>query len=117
TRRFVNEYVDVEVSYALVEERESFAWQALADGWATPALIFHGMRDESVPYAHSVELVDRAACADVELRLLRGGDHRLTAYQEHIAGEACRFFAAKLPAPLSGRMVPEAVARNEGEQP
>jgi len=96
TRRFVNDYVDVELSYALAEERERFRWQDLADGWRVPALIFHGMRDESVPYAHSVELADRAACDDIELRLLRGGDHRLSAYKDQIADEACRFFASSL---------------------
>jgi pimeloyl-ACP methyl ester carboxylesterase len=96
TRRFVNEYVDVELSYALAEERERFRWQDLADGWRVPALIFHGMRDASVPYAHSVELADRAACADIELRLLRGGDHRLSAYKDQLADEACRFFASSL---------------------
>jgi alpha-beta hydrolase superfamily lysophospholipase len=95
-RRFVNEYVDVELSYALVEEHDRFRWQALADGWRVPALIVHGMRDASVPYAHSVELVDRAACEAIELRLLRGGDHRLTAHKERLADEACRFFASFL---------------------
>jgi alpha-beta hydrolase superfamily lysophospholipase len=94
--RFVNPYLNVELSYALVEERDRFRWQNLADAWQVPALIFHGMRDDSVPYAHSVELADRAASAEVELRLLRDGDHRLTAHKERIADEACRFFASFL---------------------
>jgi uncharacterized protein len=94
--RFVNQHLDVELSYTLLEERDRFRWQDLAAGWRVPALIFHGMRDESVPYAHSVELADRAACHDIELRLLRGGDHRLGAYKDRIADEACRFFASSL---------------------
>jgi hypothetical protein len=35
----------------------------------------------------------RTACTDVELRLLKDGDHRLLAFKAERADAACEFFA------------------------
>jgi pimeloyl-ACP methyl ester carboxylesterase len=93
--RLSNQWLDVELGYALMEERERFAAEALAAGWATPLLIFHGMRDEAVPYEDSLDFVRRVSFPDVELRLLKDGDHRLLALKEEMAESACRFFARR----------------------
>jgi pimeloyl-ACP methyl ester carboxylesterase len=90
-RRVRNEWVDVEVGYQLVEERESFAPDDLARRWRTPTLIFHGLADDVVPAADSLAFVEATPYPDVELRLLKAGDHRLTAVKDEIAVEACRF--------------------------
>jgi alpha-beta hydrolase superfamily lysophospholipase len=96
--RVCNEWLDVEVGYGLMEERGQFAAERLAAGWATPLLVFHGMRDETVPYRDSLEFVERCAYPGIEVRLYRAGDHRLLAYKDEMAEEACRFFAPHWPA-------------------
>jgi alpha-beta hydrolase superfamily lysophospholipase len=93
--RVKNEWLDVEVGYGLMEERDAFTPGRLAAGWATPVLIFHGMCDDTVPYADSVAFAEATACPDVELRLYRRGDHRLLDYKEEMAEAACAFFARR----------------------
>jgi alpha-beta hydrolase superfamily lysophospholipase len=88
-----NEWVDVEIGYGLVEERDPFTPERPAAGWHTPALIFHGCRDDAVPVEDSLSFLRRVDYPDVELRLFKSGDHRLTAYKDEIAAEAGRFFA------------------------
>jgi pimeloyl-ACP methyl ester carboxylesterase len=91
--RFSNQWLDVELDIELIEESDSFDPDTLAERWRTPALIFHGMQDESVPWFDTLALVENAAFKDIELRLLGNGDHRLQAYRDEMAEEACRFFA------------------------
>jgi hypothetical protein len=51
------------------------------------------MKDDVVPYMDSLAFVERAAHPHLELRLFKGGDHRLLAYKEEMAEAACEFFA------------------------
>ena len=44
-----------------------------------PVRILQGMRDPDVPWRHSLALVDLLAGPDVELTLIKEGDHRLSA--------------------------------------
>jgi pimeloyl-ACP methyl ester carboxylesterase len=44
-----------------------------------PVRTLQGMRDPDVPWRHALALVDLLAGADVELTLIKGGDHRLSA--------------------------------------
>src|SRR6476646_9710980 len=44
-----------------------------------PVRILQGMRDPDVPWRHAVALVDLLDGADVELTLIKDGDHRLSA--------------------------------------
>src|SRR5262249_58547348 len=103
-----NQWLDVEVGYGLLEERDAFDPAQLAARWRSPALIFHGSEDDTVPVQGSREFVRAAACPDVELRVIEGGDHRLHGWKEEMAEGACRFFApfwpdAGAPAPAPGR--------------
>jgi pimeloyl-ACP methyl ester carboxylesterase len=91
--RVTNEWVDTEIGYGLVEERDQFRPADLAGQWNAPALLFHGLLDDVVPAADSLDFLRNAAYPAVELRLFRDGDHRLTAYKDEIAAEAGRFFA------------------------
>jgi alpha-beta hydrolase superfamily lysophospholipase len=94
--RVTNDWVDAEVGYGLVEERDRFDPADLARRWATPALIFHGCGDDVVPAADSLAFLNGVTYPDVELRLLKAGDHRLTAYKDEIAAESGRFFEQHL---------------------
>ncbi|MDB5307787.1 MAG: Alpha/beta hydrolase family protein [Gemmataceae bacterium] len=94
--RVRNEWVDTDIGYGLVGERDRFRPEDLAAGWRTPTLIFHGVADDVVPDSDSLDFLRRAGYPQVELRLLKDGDHRLTAYKDEIASEAGRFFARLL---------------------
>ncbi|QJW99743.1 alpha/beta hydrolase [Frigoriglobus tundricola] len=92
-RRVANAWVDVEIGYGLVEERERFAPPHLVRGWATPALLFHGLLDDTVPDSDSEFFLRHVDYPHVELRLLKDGDHRLTAHKDAIAAAVGAFFA------------------------
>jgi uncharacterized protein len=93
--RFRNEWVDTEIGYPLVEERAAFDAAELARQCRTPLLVYHGLADDVVPASDSLAFLEATTNPDVELRLLKSGDHRLTAFKDEIAVEACRFFAAR----------------------
>ena len=46
---------------------------------SSPVRILHGMADADVPWRLSIELVEKLASRDVELTLVKNGDHRLSA--------------------------------------
>jgi pimeloyl-ACP methyl ester carboxylesterase len=84
---------EVELSYGLVEERDQFAVETLAARLACPLLIFHGLADETIPYEGSLHFAARTPNPNVELRLYKSGDHRLTALKEEMVEAACEFFS------------------------
>jgi pimeloyl-ACP methyl ester carboxylesterase len=88
-----NEWLDVELGYSLMQERDTFAFPALVQRWATPLLIFHGLRDQTVPWHHSLTLLQQCPGQQVELRLYKDGDHRLLARAEEMAEASCSFLA------------------------
>ncbi len=49
-----------------------------------PTRILQGMRDEDVPFAHALTLIEHMADESVTLTLIRDGDHRLSR-PEHLA--------------------------------
>jgi pimeloyl-ACP methyl ester carboxylesterase len=89
--RVQNDWVDVEIGYGLVEERDRFPLEQLTEKWATPLLIFHGLADQVVPVSDSLAFLERANFPDMQLRLFKEADHRLIAVKDEIADEACRF--------------------------
>jgi uncharacterized protein len=93
---FNNGWMDVEVGYGLVEESQRFPVSELIESFTTPLIIFHGMRDEVIPYSASVEFAANCATTNVELHLLKNGDHRLNNAKREIVREACDFFERSL---------------------
>ena len=91
--RLQNEWMDQELGYGLMEERDQFPMDELWAHWRTPTLIYHGMCDDVIPYEHSLEFATRAVGEDMEVRLLKRGDHRLTTFKEELAEAACQFIA------------------------
>jgi pimeloyl-ACP methyl ester carboxylesterase len=43
-----------------------------------PVRLFHGMLDTSVPWKHSLKLANALSTSDVEITLIKDGDHRLS---------------------------------------
>lgn len=89
--KLTSDWVTAEVGYGLAEERATFPPGELAARWDRPMLIIHGMRDAVIPYSTSVSFAEMTACPEVEVRLLKDGDHRLTGLADVVAEEACRF--------------------------
>jgi pimeloyl-ACP methyl ester carboxylesterase len=92
-RRVKSEWADVEIGYELVAERELFAPGQLVRDWCAPALLFHGLADDVVPFTDSLFFIRNVGYPHVELRLLKNGDHRLTAHKDVIAAATGTFFA------------------------
>lgn len=89
--RFQNDWLDTEVGYGLAEEREQYSTGELTARWDRPLLIVHGLRDTVIPHSTSVAFAELTTCPDVEVRLLKDGDHRFTGFADTIAEDACRF--------------------------
>jgi alpha-beta hydrolase superfamily lysophospholipase len=63
----------------LIEEGRAHLLEGHPFDPGCPLRILQGMRDPDVPWHHALALVDLLAGADVELTLIKGGDHRLSA--------------------------------------
>jgi alpha-beta hydrolase superfamily lysophospholipase len=63
----------------LIEEGRSHLLEGQPFDTGCPVRILQGMRDPDVPWRHALSLVDLLAGADVELTLIKDGDHRLSA--------------------------------------
>lgn len=96
-RRVQNEWIDTEIGYCLVEEAGQYPAEHLCANWSKPLLIFQGMLDRIVPFDRTVALVENMSCPDIELRLFRGGEHRMNQFKEEIAEASCDFFARHIP--------------------
>jgi alpha-beta hydrolase superfamily lysophospholipase len=53
-------------------------------GHAAPTLILHGMRDTAVLWQDSVSFMESTRSPDMELLLIKDGDHRLTDHKAHL---------------------------------
>jgi len=93
--RVCNEFIDLELGSGLLAEASDFQFETLAERFRSPLMIFHGMRDDLVPYTQSLEFVARCAATDIELVITKQGDHRLSHDKEKIARAACDFFATQ----------------------
>lgn len=86
-----NEWLNAEIGYGLIETAADFTVERLTAAWSKPLLIFHGMRDEVVPYRSMLDVVERLK-GGAEVRLYRDGDHRLVEHKDEMAAAACAFF-------------------------
>lgn len=70
------------ISRELIEDGKQ--WQILDDTIAltVPVRILQGMEDPDVPWTHAQSLVPVLASDDVELTLIKNGDHRLSEEQD-----------------------------------
>ena len=80
--RLRSEWIDVELGRALLEDAARYDAGELTRTLATPALLIHGMRDQTLPWEHSVDFVRAQRRAPADLYLVAAGDHRLTDQKE-----------------------------------
>jgi len=88
-----NGLVDAEIGYGLTEEASRFHPVLLYRLFRTPAIVFHGVQDDVVPYTETLTFAERCAAADLELVILKSGDHRLSLFKEQLCRRSCDFFA------------------------
>ena len=85
----------VTLGWDLVRGGAAFPLERLAASLATPTLLLQGTRDASCPWRDSARFAEETAAPDVDLRLLEGGDHRLTDRRDLLADAAHAFLAAR----------------------
>jgi alpha-beta hydrolase superfamily lysophospholipase len=66
----------------LIEEGRSHLIEGYPFDPGCPVRVLQGMRDPDVPWRHALALVDLLTGADVELTLIKRGDHRLSTPQD-----------------------------------
>jgi pimeloyl-ACP methyl ester carboxylesterase len=66
------------ITKVLIEEGRSHLLEGRPFDPGCPVRILQGMRDQDVPWRHALALVDLLSGADVELTLIKEGDHRLS---------------------------------------
>jgi pimeloyl-ACP methyl ester carboxylesterase len=70
------------ITKKLIEEGRKHLIGASPLAFDLPVRIMQGMCDPDVPWRHAVELVERLGSDDVELALIKDGDHRLSRDQD-----------------------------------
>ncbi|MGE3933045.1 MAG: alpha/beta hydrolase [Rhodospirillaceae bacterium] len=74
--------VPTPISRALVEDGRRHLLLRRPITVHCPVRLLHGMRDPDVPFARALQLADALLSADVEVRLIKDGDHRLSRPQD-----------------------------------
>jgi pimeloyl-ACP methyl ester carboxylesterase len=66
------------ITRTLIEEGHNHLLEGRPFDPGCPVRILQGMRDPDVPWRHAIALVDLLGGADIELTLIKTGDHRLS---------------------------------------
>jgi alpha-beta hydrolase superfamily lysophospholipase len=90
------EWVETELEYGITEELDQYRFADLMHAWKTPTLIVHGAADNVIPDSDSLLFLHKTKYSDIELQLLKAGDHRLTAFKEEIAAKVGWFFSRRI---------------------
>ena len=77
-RQFESQWIDLQIGFELMEDALQYDPQKILVAFATPALIFHGMKDDAVDWRISQTFLEDCPYPHLELVLLKNGDHRLT---------------------------------------
>lgn len=93
------QYLDLELGSQLLTDAAQYPFAMLLEQFARPAAIFHGMRDETIPYQLSLDFIEQARETRLELCLSREGDHRLITQKAVMARESCDLLA-RVTAPV-----------------
>jgi pimeloyl-ACP methyl ester carboxylesterase len=88
------------ITLKLVEEGRRHLLLQAPIALACPVRLVHGMRDPDVPWQTALRLTERLASRDVEIILVKDGDHRLSTDDDlarlaHVVEEVCRRAAVR----------------------
>ncbi|MDO8423244.1 MAG: alpha/beta hydrolase, partial [Parvibaculum sp.] len=67
-----------EITLGLIEEGRNHLLLGGPVAINVPVRVLQGMKDDSVPWAHTMRLVEALTSEDVEVHLSKAGDHRLS---------------------------------------
>jgi pimeloyl-ACP methyl ester carboxylesterase len=70
------------ITRKLIEEARSHLVMRAPIAIDCPVRLLHGMMDPDVPYETSVALADRLSASDVQVSLVKDGDHRLSRIED-----------------------------------
>ncbi|WP_235830191.1 alpha/beta fold hydrolase [Algihabitans albus] len=85
------------ITRRLIEEGRDHLLLGSAIPLACPVRLLHGMADPDVPYQMSLRLAEALASEDVEVSLVKDGDHRMSAPEDLLRlGETLRALSERL---------------------
>lgn len=70
------------ISRALIEDGQQNLLLGQPIKFSGPVRILQGMKDPDVPFTHAMKLIDDITSADIEMTLVKSGDHRLSTEQD-----------------------------------
>lgn len=70
------------ISYGLIEDGRNCLLMGDAIPIDVPTHLLHGQKDEDVPYSTSLALASKLTSSEVEITLVKDGDHRLSRPQD-----------------------------------
>ena len=85
--RVEKEWFTVDLESDLLHETEFRAVSRLERRFSHPARIVHGSEDETIPLADVEAFVEECVNPDLSLRVVPGGDHRLTDHLDLLVSE------------------------------
>ncbi len=77
-------WADIRLGWQLIENARQYPFKRLLEQWKSPALLIHGLADESVPWEDSIRFLSQCPATSLQLLLVKSGDHRLSAHKEQI---------------------------------
>lgn len=82
--RVRNEWIDVVIGRALLEDAAQYRSADLVRRYQTPTLLLHGTADTAVRFDGSLEFLRRTPARPIDLVAIAGGDHRLTDHKVYL---------------------------------
>jgi alpha-beta hydrolase superfamily lysophospholipase len=82
--RVQNEWIDVVIGKALLEDASRYGLADLTQRYRTPTLLLHGTADTAVAFEGSLEFFRRTAARPLDLVAIADGDHRLTDHKAYL---------------------------------
>ncbi len=86
-----NRWIEVTVGIQCLRDAERYTLDRLVRRYRTPTLILHGTEDDAVPCGVSLEFLKKAKARPLEVLLIGGGDHRLTAHKQVLFSHMAAF--------------------------
>lgn len=83
-RTFHSDWIDLEIGWDLMADARRYEPARLIRDYAVPTLILHGMQDVAVDWRASVRFLEACPFPDLQLLLIKDGDHRLTEQKAYL---------------------------------
>lgn len=95
THRFTSEEFSVELGWQWIVDLRTYNDEWLLENYATPTLLFHGGRDETIPWRTTAKFAMQCRNGCVDAHLFGDGDHRLTDQRDEMWRLILEFMRAK----------------------